>query len=215
MIPSKYPIPNPRRNYLLYFEVGLILSLSTIISLFNFSFPEYSTSSTMWDIAEKEILQLETVIATTQPAPKPPAPPEVFVPNPPPEDKIVEEEIQNLDIEFSPDEPIPLPTDNFQKMSYLKAQQENPKLIGGIEKLQRNMEYPPEAIENNIEGRVIVKFLIDEKGKVHNPEIVKGVRYDLNREAIQAVSRAQFVPARQRGKPIAVEQIIFILFKID
>lgn len=170
----------------------------------------------MWEIPENEIIKLEAIMATTQEPPKPVAPPEVTVPNLPPEDKIIEEQLQNFNVEFSPEEPLPLPTKNLlTNQKFLVIHEENPRLIGGIEKLQRDINYPRKAIRDKVGGRVIVRFWIDKKGKVHNPRIVKGVRYDLNKEALQAISRAQFLPARKQGKPVAAEQVIFIFFKLD
>lgn len=212
----KYFISNSGKNYLLYFEIGLILSLSFFIGLFNLPLSNPSSDNSMWNISEKEILHLETVIATTQEALKPTPPPDVYVPNLPPKDKIIEEQLQNLDIEFSPDEPIPLPTDNLRiTRKYFTAYQEQPQLIGGIERLQRQIRYPPKAIKDNVEGRVIVMFFIDKKGKVHDPRIVKGVRNDIDREALEAISKAEFLPARKKGKPIPVEHTIHILFKLE
>lgn len=213
---SKYFIPNSRKNYLLYFEIGLILSLTTFIGLFNLPMPDHSPDDSMWDIPEKEILHLETIIPTKQEPPKPVSPPDAYVPNHPPEDKIIEEKLQYLDIEFSHDEPLPVPTENLQTaQKYFEVNQQSPQLVGGIEKLQRQIEYPPRAVKDNVEGRVIVMFYIDKKGKVHKPKIIKGIRSDIDREALEAISKAEFLPARKRGKPIPVEHLIHILFKLE
>jgi len=56
---------------------------------------------------------------------------------------------------------------------------EEPQFPGGIEEMakfiQRNLVYPQVAIENNLEGKCYVKFVVDKKGKVKNAVVERGV----------------------------------------
>ncbi|MCQ2973715.1 MAG: energy transducer TonB [Bacteroidales bacterium] len=56
-----------------------------------------------------------------------------------------------------------------------------------IKYICENIKYPKEAEENGIEGVVYVKFIIDENGKVTNPEIIKNVDPLLDKEALRVV----------------------------
>lgn len=66
---------------------------------------------------------------------------------------------------------------------YSHAQVE-PSFPGGKEALNKwigqNIIYPKEAIDAGIQGQVIVRFVVDETGKVSNPEIVRFVIEDIN-----------------------------------
>ncbi|MDE6560405.1 MAG: energy transducer TonB [Muribaculaceae bacterium] len=77
---------------------------------------------------------------------------------------------------------------------------------GGIDALfgflLENIEYPEEAREKDIEGRVIVKFIIDETGMVKDAAIAKGVHPLLDNEALRVVHKLpRFIPAEYEGKP--------------
>ena len=55
--------------------------------------------------------------------------------------------------------------------------------------LLKNLKYPKKAKKNNIEGKVYVKFMIDEKGKITNAKIVKSVDEELDEEALRVVNK--------------------------
>lgn len=210
-------VPNLRKNYLLHFEAALIVSLGTFIGLFKLHLPTLPSNSS-WTIPDQPIAHLEGIIATTHSLPKPEPPPVISLPQPPPKDEIIEDRLQNLDIEFPIPEPIPLPAEEpstYQNQSTESFIEDMPQLIGGLARLQKRIEYPTKAIKDNVQGRVIVQFIVDEKGFVRNPTIIKGVREDLNNEAIKAILKARFLPGRRHGLAVPVEQVIYILFRIE
>ena len=71
------------------------------------------------------------------------------------------------------------------------------------------------AKEAGIEGRVYVKFVINEKGNVVNPKVVRGIGGGCDQAAIEAVKKAKFVPGLQRGKPVKVWYTMPIYFKLQ
>lgn len=65
--------------------------------------------------------------------------------------------------------------------------------------------YPEVAKAKQIEGRVVVKFVVDEKGKVRNVKVVKGVHESLDQEAIRVISKSpKWTPGEQNGKAVPV-----------
>lgn len=97
--------------------------------------------------------------------------------------------------------------------------EEDPEFPGGqgalLEYIGRNTQYPAEAIENNIEGRVILKFVVNPDGSADRIEILKGVDPLLDKEAIRVVSTLpKFKPGKQNGMPVAVWYTVTVLFKI-
>jgi len=62
-------------------------------------------------------------------------------------------------------------------------------------------------------GEVIVSFVIDEMGKVINPEIIDTFDIKLNETIIDRVMAIKFSPAIQNGRPVRVRYRLPILFK--
>jgi periplasmic protein TonB len=87
--------------------------------------------------------------------------------------------------------------------------EEMPEFPGGIAVLLKfiaeNLKYPAEAIENNIQGRVIMKFAIMADGSVSRIEILRGINPLLDEEALRVISLLpKWKPGRQNGKAVPV-----------
>jgi TonB family protein len=83
--------------------------------------------------------------------------------------------------------------------------------------LSRNIRYPVRCRENNIEGKVLVKFTIDTEGNVCNVTVSHAVEGapELSWEACKAVqSLSKFQPATMDGKPVSMEMTLPITFKL-
>lgn len=98
--------------------------------------------------------------------------------------------------------------------------EEMPKYVGGVDSLmeflKREVRYPEEAMENDVEGRVLVSFVIDATGKVGSVQIEKSVHSFLDSEAIRvAESMPNWIPGKQRGKAVSVKYVLPIQFKLD
>lgn len=92
---------------------------------------------------------------------------------------------------------------------------EPPVPIGGYLAVQRNVRYPRIALEAGIVGTVIVAAWVDEKGRVTETVIMKGIpNTGLNEAAVEAIRRTKFYPAKQRGKPVALWISIPVNFHI-
>lgn len=77
------------------------------------------------------------------------------------------------------------------------------------------LKYPQEAIENGIQGKVLVDFIVDEKGKVQNVKVVKGVDPLLDEEAVKVVSASpDWRPARRMGKKVKCEMSLYVEFRL-
>ncbi len=98
--------------------------------------------------------------------------------------------------------------------SYFLVVEEMPQLIGGLESLQKHIRYPDLAHRAGIEGRVIVQFIVNEQGRVEDPQIIRGIGGGCDEEALRAVSEARFKPGRQRGKAVRVQYSLPVIFKL-
>ncbi len=93
--------------------------------------------------------------------------------------------------------------------------EQQPELIGGLKSLQSKISYPEKALENKIEGRVVLQFIVDKNGDVQNPKIIRGIGYGCDEEALRAVKEAKFHPGVQRGEPVDVQFSLPIIFKLS
>ncbi len=74
--------------------------------------------------------------------------------------------------------------------------------------IAQNMRYPKFARSANIEGRVIVRFVVDEDGAISNVKVIKGIGGGCDQEAIRVVSEMQY------GSPVRVYFTLPINFKL-
>jgi protein TonB len=97
--------------------------------------------------------------------------------------------------------------------------EEMPMFPGGEQALLayigEHTQYPEVAKENNIQGKVIVRFCVTSKGGVDKVEILKGVDPELDKEAIRVVKTLPtFKPGKQGGKPVPVWYMVPINFTL-
>lgn len=207
-----------QKNYLLTMELGLILSLSIglITVKVDINPPEKEKAIT---VAAQEEVYIEEIVQTKQEIKAPP-PPRPSVPVEVPNDEIIEDEILDIDAEIDLGETLELPPpppskveeEEYEDQIFIVVEQQ-PVLIGGIESVQKRINYPEIALKAGIEGRVIVQFVIDKDGKVINPVVIRGIGGGCDEEAIRAIKSAQFQPGLQRGRPVQVRYTMPITFK--
>lgn len=90
-----------------------------------------------------------------------------------------------------------------------------PQLQGGQVGVQSKVQYPQEAIDRGVEGRVTIQFVVDKNGDVINPSVVRGIGGGCDEEALRVVSGLEFTPGVQRGRNVDVQMSLPILFKLS
>ena len=108
---------------------------------------------------------------------------------------------------------------NPQSETIYKSVEQMPMFPGGeielIKYLSQNIQYPPEAAKNNVQGRVILQFVVDKTGQVGEVKVVRSVSEELDAEAVRVVKTLpKFEPGRQDGKPVAVWYTLPVSFNI-
>jgi len=97
--------------------------------------------------------------------------------------------------------------------------EEMPSFPGGdvalLKYIMEHTQYPEVAKENNIQGRVIIRFCVTAKGGVSQVSVLKGVDPELDKEAIRVVNTLPpFKPGKQGGKPVPVWYMVPITFTL-
>lgn len=82
--------------------------------------------------------------------------------------------------------------------------------------LSSNIRYPEMAMQNGVQGRVIVKFVVEKDGSFSSIEVVKGVDEDLDKEALRVVRKMpKWQPAMSAGVPVRSYFVLPITFKLQ
>ena len=97
--------------------------------------------------------------------------------------------------------------------------EEMPQFPGGMQEamtfLAKNVKYPVVAQQANIEGRVIVQFIVGKDGSISDVKTVRGVSPELDAEAMRVVSMMpKWIPGKQRGKAVAVKYTMPVSFRL-
>ena len=81
--------------------------------------------------------------------------------------------------------------------------------------LVKNMQYPDSAIAHNIEGRVIIKFIVNEDGHISDCEVLRGFDKDCDAEALRVVrNMPAWKPGKVNGEAVKVWFNLPISFKL-
>lgn len=90
-----------------------------------------------------------------------------------------------------------------------------PGLPNGNKFIANTLKYPRQAYLDRVEGQVLVSFLVDTEGNISDPKIEKGVRKDLDNEAMRVVRlMPRWRPAQKDFKTVAVRYTMNIAFNI-
>lgn len=82
--------------------------------------------------------------------------------------------------------------------------------------LSNNIRYPESAQQNDIQGRVIVKFVVEKDGSIGAATIAKGVDKDLDREALRVVKRMpKWQPGKNNGVAVRSYFTLPVTFKLQ
>ena len=97
--------------------------------------------------------------------------------------------------------------------------QQMPEYPGGEDSMWRfintNIIYPDSAVRHNIQGRIVVGFVVNEDGSISDIKIRKGLSWDIDSEGIRVIKLfPRFTPGRQDGKAVKVRFNLPISFKV-
>ncbi len=83
--------------------------------------------------------------------------------------------------------------------------------------LQKSITYPSKAMEDGIQGKVIVRFYIDTTGAIKNPVVIaNNIGGGCAEEAVRVIKNMpNWIPGRQRGRAVCVFYTIPVTFKLD
>ncbi|MDD6280384.1 MAG: TonB family protein [Bacteroidales bacterium] len=106
------------------------------------------------------------------------------------------------------------------KEEIFTAVEQMPQFPGGEAELLKyiatHIKYPTMAAENNIQGRVVVKFVVKKDGNVGEVVVLRGKDPDLDKEAVRVVKTLpRFIPGKMNGQSVSVWYTLPINFKLQ
>ncbi len=220
----KADLENKRSMFVL---IGLVLALSFTYICFEWTNTEVTVHEGFQDDFSVNDVE-ELVPVTTQQ-------PEVIQQTPPPAQvvqqvlNVVDDDVQTdtqVDMSSSEDDNKAVEIQQTVVVDEPEEQEEEIFTIvekqagfpGGMPKLmeflKKELQYPPVAIENNIQGRVMVSFVVNKDGSIEQVAVARGVDPILDQEAVRVVKKMpKWTPAEQRGKPCRSRFTLPVLFK--
>ena len=110
-------------------------------------------------------------------------------------------------------------TANGSDDTIYRSAEQMPRFPGGeaalMKYLESHINYPPEAAKNNVQGHVIVQFVVKKDGSISEVKVVRSLDKDLDKEAIRVIkSLPKFTPGRQDGKAVNVWYTLPVTFKL-
>lgn len=95
-----------------------------------------------------------------------------------------------------------------------------PQYPGGDRELLKfiaqSIKYPTDAQEAGVQGRVICSFVVDKKGNIVEPKIIRGIDPSLDAEALRVIGMMpRWTPGRQDGKAVRILYTVPITFRLQ
>ena len=225
---KKSPKADLERMKSTFFLIGLVITLVIVWRVFEYR--NYDKPADDYVSVNNNIEMEEMMIQTKQPevkpqiqAPKPQVTKIEVVDN----ETEIEEEIEvNADVsldevldDFDYDTP-EIEEEEIEEEEVFLSVEENPEFPGGpaklLEYVQKNLKYPMQARESDIQGKVFVGFVVEKDGSITNVQVLRGIGGGCDEEAIRVVqSLPKFKPGKQRGNPVRVAYTLPIVFKLQ
>lgn len=125
------------------------------------------------------------------------------------------EKVEIKPIAITTDESVPVEDEIFEIV------EENPEFLNGgmvglLQYLGKNINYPTIAIENGTEGRVTVQFIVNKDGSIVDVKVLRGIDPYLDKEAVRVISSMpKWKPGKQRGKAVRCKYTVPVMFKLQ
>lgn len=222
---KKTPKANLQGKRGLFFQIGLVVSLCAMIAFMSIGKSEKQITKIDMQLAPVE-MDLTDVTRHPQDAPKdvvPKAPVYADIINIVGKDHKI-----NTELGFFPEngdipEIVKIPrkeTPIIDDEPYV-AVEKMPQFEGGdLETFRRwvqgRLKYPSDALDNNISGKVTLRFVVEKDGTVSSIEILQTPDKSLSDESVRVLSQSpRWTPGRQQNVPARVQLTLPVEFRLS
>jgi len=211
----------------IFLEIGFVITLLIVWGAFEFS-TKAEKAEEFGPLAITEDVVEEIPITRQEQIELPPPPPQQTVAdiievvddkieiN---EDLTIDEADENTAVEIQEIVEVAPVEEEEEEAAPFVIVEDMPEFKGGekalLKYIAEHVVYPEIAKENDIQGTVYVKFVVNEKGKVTNVGLLRGVDPLLDKEAIKVIeSLPDWKPGKQSGKNVKVSMQVPIKFQL-
>lgn len=231
---KKAPHADLERGKGLNLLLGLVVALSVLFTALEWrsfaTVEENTLGLTQADL--EDTMLIEDLKQEEEPEPEQVQQPEQQVEAQLPEEfKVVDNNVEVAKINFVssdqtdkplPPPPAPVAPEPVQEETeeIFTVVEDAPEFPGGQAELMKylssSIRYPEIAVENGIQGRVTVQFVVERDGSATQVEVIRGVDPSLDKEAIRVVKEMpKWKPGKQRGKPVRSKFTLPVQFRLQ
>ena len=209
---------------MMYRAISLCISLSLVIMIFEWKSYGDENLLALSDVSA-EFEEILDVPVTEQPPP-PPQQTQVVNITEVPDVVEIENEIEiDLDVEVTEEskieeviyEELAFEEEEAEEIFQFVEEAPTPKtgISGFYEYVAANLKYPMAARKSMTQGKVYVQFVIGKDGSISDVQVLKGIGFGCDEEAIKVLESApNWNPGKQRGQPVKVRMSLPITFKL-
>ena len=208
----------------LLLEIGVVLALVLVISAFTYAPKEYRIEQVELSYVPDDVEMID--VTRDRPRETQPRKIEVRIPS-----QVIQVVDNNTKMEtdidmsiFNNDEPlefvVPAPEPAVEDEIFLIAETMPSFMDGTIETFRawvmQNVKFPQIAADNNIQGRVVLSFVIDKDGRLTDIEVLQSPDRSLSEEAIRVLSKSpKWSPGKQRNQTVRVKYTLPVEFRMQ
>lgn len=225
---KKNPAKDIHRKSGMFFQIGLGISIALVITAFEWRTEVTKVKPKKVDTSETAMIVIPVTVQK-EPEPAIPSPIKTNVVTSRNMSTISEtaapetqeqpgvtldpETISSIPIPFTVEEP-----EVCGDCPFLVVEQP-PVPVGGLEGfysvIRKNLKYPRQAKQLDVEGRVTVEFIINRDGTPADITVIKGIGAGCDEEAKRVIGLTKWNPGKQRGKPVRVKMVMPIIFVLN
>lgn len=227
---KKNPKVNLESRKTTYVLTGLVASMSILFVGLEWATTERYANRALVrldDFTDDEEIVM-TVQSNVTPPPPPPAP-DVITDFTVQDDEFEIEPVEIESMEMDDDYMVEIfdPSKNGEPVEEEEADpqeihvvvEQQPEFPGGeaalMKFIQKTLKYPAFAVENNIQGRVTLSFVVEKDGSIADIQVMRSPAEELSKEGTRIVSSMpKWKPGRQHGKPVRVKYVLPITFRL-
>ena len=202
----------------LLLEIGLVIALGLVIVAFSYTPKEHRIEKIDMNYGPVE----EEITEITRQDQKPPEPPKKV------EVKVTNDTKITTEVDFAEFD------ENTEVIQQVEVQEEQieddqpfliaetmPQFQGGDLNafrnwVQQNVKFPQIALENGIQGRVVLSFVIEKDGRLTNIQVLQSPDRSLAEEATRVLNKSpKWTPGKQRNQTVRVKYTLPVDFRVQ
>lgn len=106
------------------------------------------------------------------------------------------------------------PLNRLDTHNMLTIADDQPRFVGGIGRYYLNIDYPDEAREAGVQGRLVLRFTVGVDGLAHGIVVEESLHPLCDSSAVAALERSHFIPGQVDGERVAIRLRLPVRFQL-